>query len=106
MIDRTAPLRQILDGFPVHPIVALTGPRQCGKKILAKAFSRQFENLKKRQVKSSKVYILDSGILHSLLELPSEDGIVSHQKVGASTALPISQIHQIDAQMESLSDGH
>lgn len=41
------------------------------------------ENLKKRQVKAPKVYIRDSGILHSLLSLKSE-AIFSHVKVGAS----------------------
>jgi predicted AAA+ superfamily ATPase len=42
-----------------------------------------FENLKKRQVKAPKVYIRDSGILHSLLALP-EKSIYTHVKVGAS----------------------
>ena len=41
MIDRAALLRQILEGFSVHPIVALTGPRQCGKTTLARAIARQ-----------------------------------------------------------------
>lgn len=43
-----------------------------------------FENISKRQVRSPKVYVADSGILHSLLGLPSRDAIVSHPKVGAS----------------------
>ncbi len=42
------------------------------------------ENLKKRQVKSPKIYIRDSGILHSLLELNSRRGVLSHPKAGAS----------------------
>ncbi len=42
-----------------------------------------FENLKKRQVKSPKIYIRDSGILHSLLAIP-DDSIYTHVKVGAS----------------------
>ena len=41
------------------------------------------ENLKKRQVKAPKIYIRDSGILHSLLTLQG-DSIFSHVKVGAS----------------------
>lgn len=41
------------------------------------------ENLKKRQVKAPKVYIRDSGILHSLLLL-EKDAILNHVKVGAS----------------------
>ena len=43
-----------------------------------------FENIAKRQVRSPKVYVADSGILHSLLGLPSRDALVSHPKVGAS----------------------
>jgi predicted AAA+ superfamily ATPase len=41
------------------------------------------ENLKKRQVKAPKIYIRDSGILHSLLALP-EKSIYTNVKVGAS----------------------
>ena len=43
-----------------------------------------FENLKKRQVKSPKVYVADSGILHSLLNLDTRDDLLRHPKVGAS----------------------
>jgi predicted AAA+ superfamily ATPase len=43
-----------------------------------------FENLKKRQVKSPKVYVRDSGLLHALLLLASERDLQSHPKVGAS----------------------
>jgi predicted AAA+ superfamily ATPase len=43
-----------------------------------------FENLKKRQVKSPKVYVRDSGILHALLGLGSGDDLAGHPKVGAS----------------------
>ena len=43
-----------------------------------------FENLKKRQVKSPKVYLRDSGLLHSLLGLTTADSLAGHPKVGAS----------------------
>lgn len=43
-----------------------------------------FENLKKRQVKSPKVYIADSGLLHTLLGLETRDDLLRHPKVGAS----------------------
>ncbi|MDA0345776.1 MAG: ATP-binding protein [Verrucomicrobia bacterium] len=43
-----------------------------------------FENLKKRQVKSPKVYIRDSGILHALLGIPDPTALESHPKLGAS----------------------
>ncbi len=42
------------------------------------------ENLKKRQVKAPKVYVRDSGILHSLLGIGTERELLSHPKVGAS----------------------
>lgn len=42
-----------------------------------------YENIKKRQGKSPKIYIRDSGILHSLLSVPG-DRILSHPKLGAS----------------------
>ena len=43
-----------------------------------------FENVRKRQVRSPKVYIADSGILHALLDLNDRETLVSHPKVGAS----------------------
>ena len=43
-----------------------------------------FENLKKRQVKSPKVYLQDSGLLHELLGLNDADAVAGHAKVGAS----------------------
>lgn len=36
LIERPAPLRRIEEAFVVHPVVALTGPRQCGKTTLAR----------------------------------------------------------------------
>ncbi len=42
------------------------------------------ENLKKRQVKSPKVYIADSGLLHALLNLRDTTDLEGHPKVGAS----------------------
>ena len=41
-------------------------------------------NLKKRQIKSPKVYVRDSGLLHQLLGLESEKALLSHPKLGAS----------------------
>ena len=43
-----------------------------------------FENLKKRQVKSPRVYLRDTGLLHALLDLASEEALAGHPKVGAS----------------------
>lgn len=42
------------------------------------------ENLKKRQVKSPKVYIRDSGLLHALLGILDRRELELHPKVGAS----------------------
>lgn len=41
-------------------------------------------NIKKRQVKSPKVYLRDTGILHSFLELKTEAEILRHPSYGAS----------------------
>ena len=43
-----------------------------------------YENLKKRQVKASRVYVADTGLLHALLALDSEPALVGHPKAGAS----------------------
>jgi predicted AAA+ superfamily ATPase len=42
------------------------------------------ENLKKRQVKAPKIYLADSGLLHSLLGLINMKDLDSHPKLGAS----------------------
>jgi predicted AAA+ superfamily ATPase len=43
-----------------------------------------FENVGKRQVKSPKVYIADSGLLHALLDLADRTAIERHPILGAS----------------------
>jgi len=43
-----------------------------------------FANLGKRVVKSPKVYVRDSGLLHTLLDLPTIAQLESHPKLGAS----------------------
>lgn len=42
------------------------------------------ENLGKRQVKAPKVYLTDSGLLHTLLQVDSLEALLGHPKVGAS----------------------
>jgi predicted AAA+ superfamily ATPase len=42
------------------------------------------ENIGKRQIKSPKVYIADSGLLHALLNLHDMVDLAGHPKVGAS----------------------
>ena len=43
-----------------------------------------FENLGKRQVKSPKIYLRDSGLLHHLLGLNTAEELAGHPKAGAS----------------------
>ncbi len=42
------------------------------------------ENLAKREVKAPKVYLRDSGLLHSLLGVATRDDLIGHPKSGAS----------------------
>lgn len=43
-----------------------------------------YANLGKRQVKSPKIYVRDSGILHQLLGIDSTKALLTHPKIGAS----------------------
>lgn len=43
-----------------------------------------FENIGKRQVKSAKIYLRDSGILHNLMGLSNREALERHPKLGAS----------------------
>lgn len=43
-----------------------------------------YENLGKRLVKSPKVFVRDSGLLHLLLNLPDTSSLLAHPKLGAS----------------------
>ena len=55
-----------------------------------------FENLGKRQVKSPKIYLRDSGLLHSLLDIPTHHTLLGHPKIGASwEGYVIEQVLQI-----------
>ena len=42
------------------------------------------ENIGKRQVKAPKVYIRDSGLLHTLLSIDDREALLGHPKLGAS----------------------
>jgi len=55
-----------------------------------------FENVARRQVKAPKVYVRDSGLLHSLLGIDSAADLLSHPKLGASwEGFVIEQILQL-----------
>lgn len=54
------------------------------------------ENLSKRQVKSPKVYVADSGVLHALLNLPAMDDLLGHPTAGSSwEGFAISQVASV-----------
>ncbi len=55
----------------------------CGAYVL-RLLPPWFENLGKRQVKAPKLYVRDSGVLHSLLGLGSFAALEAHPKLGAS----------------------
>jgi len=52
--------------------------------FLIRQLQPYFANVKKRLVKVPKMYIRDSGILHSLLKIESFDSLLGHPIVGAS----------------------
>ena len=59
-------------------------------------------NLQKRQVKSPKIYIRDSGLLHQILGVSSLKGLYEHPRNGASwEGLVIEQILSLEAHDEA-----
>lgn len=52
--------------------------------LLVRQLQPWHENLSKRQVKAPKVYVRDSGLLHTLLGVRNESELLSHPKSGAS----------------------
>jgi hypothetical protein len=52
--------------------------------LVIRQLSPWHENISKRQVKAPKIYIADSGLLHTLLGLRTLKDIEGHPKVGAS----------------------
>ncbi|MCF6262303.1 MAG: ATP-binding protein [Xanthomonadales bacterium] len=52
--------------------------------LLVRRLQPWFANVGKRLVKSPKIYIRDSGILHALLGLSSKEQLLSHPVLGAS----------------------
>lgn len=55
----------------------------CGSYVM-RLLPPWFENLAKRQVRSPKLYVRDSGLLHTLLGIESAAALQSHPKLGAS----------------------
>ena len=52
--------------------------------FMVRALAPWAENLGKRVVKAPKVYVKDTGLLHTLLSIRAWDDLLSHPKVGAS----------------------
>ncbi len=55
-----------------------------GDALMVRQLQPWHANLAKRQVKSPKVYLRDSGLLHQLLGIDTEKSLLGHPKVGAS----------------------
>jgi uncharacterized protein len=52
--------------------------------FMVRVLQPYFANISKRLVKSPKVYLRDSGILHALLNLPTRAALMGHPTLGAS----------------------
>jgi predicted AAA+ superfamily ATPase len=52
--------------------------------FMVRVLNPWFENISKRQVKSSKIYLRDSGIYHTLLNINKENELLINPKLGAS----------------------
>jgi predicted AAA+ superfamily ATPase len=52
--------------------------------LVVRQLSPWHENVSKRQVKSPKIYVSDSGVLHALLNLRAFGDLEGHPKIGAS----------------------
>ena len=94
MIPRYAAalLEEYLSEFPA---VALVGPRQVGKTtaryldllvdlLLVRRLPPWHKNVGKRLVKSPRVYVRDTGLVHALLGLEQLDDVLGHPVVGVS----------------------
>ncbi len=88
-------LGPVRERWAQFPAVALLGPRQIGKTVaryldllvdllLVRRLQPLHANVAKRLVKSAKVYVRDSGLLHSLLGLDDRDAVYGHPVVGGS----------------------
>lgn len=70
----------------------------CGT-FLIRRLRPWFTNSGKREVRAPKVYVADAGVLHHLLGIRDQEGLLSHPKVGASwEAFGLEQVvAQLDA---------
>lgn len=70
--------------------------------FIIKQLSPWWENISKRQVKAPKIYLNDSGLLHTLLGLNNQAALDVHPKIGASWEgfAMNTVLSQLDAQPE------
>lgn len=59
-------------------------PDSLSAALVVRVLQPWFENIGKRQIKSPKVYVRDSGVLHALLGITNWRGLEGHPKLGAS----------------------
>ena len=52
--------------------------------FMIRALPPWFANIRKRQVRSPRIYVRDTGLLHTLLTVDTGDEVAGHPKVGAS----------------------
>lgn len=52
--------------------------------FMIKQLAPWWENISKRQVKSPKIYFNDTGLLHTLLNISSQEALYNHPSIGAS----------------------
>ena len=57
---------------------------QLGSALVVRQLPPWFANIAKRQVRSPKVYLRDSGMLHSLLGVRTSEALLRHPRCGAS----------------------
>jgi len=76
--------QELASSFGVTPPTATHYRSILEQMFLVRALPAWHANLKKRLVKSPRVYVRDSGLLHSLLGLTSIDALLSHPAAGKS----------------------
>ncbi|MDP1651521.1 MAG: ATP-binding protein [Rhodocyclaceae bacterium] len=81
-------VRHYLDILAATYMVRILRPwheSEASVKANARSALRRSQNLGKRQVKAPKIYLADSGILHSLLDIGANpEALLGHPRVGAS----------------------
>ena len=63
-VARPAPTARVGESFTVHPVVALTGPRQCGKTTLARSIAAN--------VTGSTYFDLEAAVDRRRLDTPAQ----------------------------------